>query len=444
MKNLKKIIVICMMLLIAFGAFTVSADYSATIYVTYDENATENIRRAILQADGNGGAERIVLSNQGEETTVWTASQVSLTDNIELYIKANTTLQAQSGAFTNERKSFVNVIDKENIAIIGENSETSKIAMNKEEYQSGEWRHAINIVGGKNIDIKTITIEKSGGDGINIAGKDALTAALVQTKNENILIENVICDKNARNGISVISGDNITIKNSVLKNTGIENPQDETGNVLLASGGPWAGIDVEPEDYAALGDVIITGCEFDSNRRVGLEFNYSGLLNSEDGTNITVSDCRIADSPSGIIATGRDGVRSGFINISDSVIANTTSNGIWVKKWSKDLTALRFTNSALTDPVPASEKSVIYIDCDASEYENGNISFNGLYVFGKSGDGSLCNVTGHEAYPITDITGTIYTDGTDKTITQTNSDISVSVMISDKTKEEFISGIGMK
>lgn len=105
---------------------------------------------------------------------------------------------------------------------------------------------------------------------------------------------------------------------------------------------------------------------------------------------------------------------------------------------------MNFVNSAIKTPILSLQKSVIYVDSENSAYENGNISFNGLYVFGKSGDGSLCNVNGSQAYPITDITGTIYTDGTDKTITQTNAGISVSVMASDKTKEDFISGIGIE
>ena len=92
---------------------------------------------------------------------------------------------------------------------------------------------------------------------------------------------------------------------------------------------------MEPEDYAPLGDVIITGCEFDSKRRVGVEINYSGLLNNQAGTILSVDCCRITQSSAGIIATGRDSGRIGRVDVLNCVIEDSTSNSLWIKNGTK-------------------------------------------------------------------------------------------------------------
>ena len=93
-------------------------------------------------------------------------------------------------------------------------------------YKHAEWRHVINLHSCGNIKILGLTLTESGGDGIYLGtGKAGVT-------NKDILIRDVVCDKNYRQGISVITAENLLIENTMLSNT------DGTA--------PRAGIDFEP------------------------------------------------------------------------------------------------------------------------------------------------------------------------------------------------------
>lgn len=91
--------------------------------------------------------------------------------------------------------------------------------------KKGEWGMGIYIVHSKNIFISKPHITKFWGDGIYIGKVEGITS-------KNITIDGAFIDENRRNGISIISGDNIKITNSVISNT--------------YGASPEYGIDLEP------------------------------------------------------------------------------------------------------------------------------------------------------------------------------------------------------
>ncbi|GAA4514820.1 hypothetical protein GCM10023173_11860 [Sphingobacterium thermophilum] len=93
---------------------------------------------------------------------------------------------------------------------------------------SGQWGMGISIRGSKNILIDKAIIEKCWGDAIYLG------SILGGKSNEDIKITNSMLDYNRRNGISIISGINILIKNCIISNTVGHNPM--------------AGIDIEPNN----------------------------------------------------------------------------------------------------------------------------------------------------------------------------------------------------
>jgi len=96
--------------------------------------------------------------------------------------------------------------------------------------------HPIRLDGCSNVEILGLTLEKSRGDGIIVRSGPP----------ENILIKDVDCNENCRNGITVYTVDGLTIENCTLRNT--------SGAVA----GPCAGIKIEPyENFHVLNNIVM-------------------------------------------------------------------------------------------------------------------------------------------------------------------------------------------
>ncbi|WP_099364935.1 right-handed parallel beta-helix repeat-containing protein [Sphingobacterium sp. 1.A.4] len=84
--------------------------------------------------------------------------------------------------------------------------------------KSGEWGMGIYIIHSRNIKLYKSNISQFWGDGIYIGRNQGNTS-------QNIQIIGSILDNNRRNGISIISGNNVLIKNTVISNTNGTSPE---------------------------------------------------------------------------------------------------------------------------------------------------------------------------------------------------------------------------
>src|SRR5690606_16439042 len=114
----------------------------------------------------------------------------------------------------------------------------------------GEWGMGIRVQGSNNVKIIGANISDFWGDGIYITRDGGVNS-------KNILIDQAVIQRNRRNGISVISGDNIVIQNSsFINNTGTN---------------PMAAIDIEPNTPKdSLGYIKIHNIKTTQNR-VGVQ-----------------------------------------------------------------------------------------------------------------------------------------------------------------------------
>lgn len=87
------------------------------------------------------------------------------------------------------------------------------------DYRKAEWRHTLSILGASDVTVVGGTYLESGGDGIYVDGGGHTNHSL------NVLLSAVTVDSAWRNGLSVISAVNLTVKDSVFKNTNGTNPQ---------------------------------------------------------------------------------------------------------------------------------------------------------------------------------------------------------------------------
>lgn len=141
---------------------------------------------------------------------------------------------------------------------------------------SGENGFPLAITESQNIKIIGGNIEQAWGDGIYIglryySNPEQLT--------QNILIDNVTLNNNSRNGITIGSGKNITIKNCTIKNTQRTSPK--------------SGIDIEPElddtPNLYLENIKIFNNYFEDNFSA-VTFGLRNINNVNFG-NIIIKDC---------------------------------------------------------------------------------------------------------------------------------------------------------
>jgi predicted secreted protein len=169
------------------------------------------------------------------------------------------TLHALRGAFPGETVPFFAVSGQHEVTIKGNHA---TLEMNRDEYTSGEWRAGVYIYQSKNVHIDGLKVSGAGGDGFTIKGA---------VPPENIELVDVAADRCTRNGISIISGRNITIMRATLTNTS----QNGRGS---GTKGPWAGLDVEPNGTGeVLENIVMDGLQTSFNAGPGLQFVIYGV-----------------------------------------------------------------------------------------------------------------------------------------------------------------------
>jgi parallel beta-helix repeat protein len=132
----------------------------------------------------------------------------------------------------------------------------------------GEWGHGIQIRGASRVTVRDIRISDCWGDGICIGGADRQQS----TPSEDIVISNVVCTRNRRQGLSIGRSRNVRVLGSEFSDTAGTNPQ--------------YGIDIEPDRPGGADDIRIEDCIVRNNRGGGIQI-YRRV------TNVTITGCTI-------------------------------------------------------------------------------------------------------------------------------------------------------
>ena len=179
------------------------------------------------------------------------------------YIKLiNATLKAITSSAG--QYNVVRFEDENNITLDGGTIEGDRTTHTGE---TGEWGHCIRLESGNNITIKNIILKNGWGDGLYIHN------------GSNIKTQNVICDNNRRQGISIISVDGYHSLNDEVKNTNGTAPQ--------------SGIDIEPNDTTdVIKNIIIDNLYSHDNVGNGIDIVLSEL-GSSGYANIVINNPKI-------------------------------------------------------------------------------------------------------------------------------------------------------
>ena len=149
--------------------------------------------------------------------------------------------------------------------------------------ETGEFGYGITLASCENVTITDINISKCWGDGIAIL-RDNWNSPTDVRPCKNVIIENVICDSNRRQGLSIIALDGAVIKNSKFINTG-----------TIKYTAPGYGIDIEPNNqYEEVTNVTIDSCEFINNKDSISNYDKSISLYApvnKNISNILIQNC---------------------------------------------------------------------------------------------------------------------------------------------------------
>ncbi len=284
-----------------------------------------------LQAAIDSGAKKVIVDNVGKP---WIVDQMRLASNQELFFEKGVVVLAKQGAFKGTGDSLFRADMLENVTLRGYGAtlKMRRADYAGPEYKKGEWRHVLDFRSCTNVRIYGLKLTKSGGDGIYLG------SAGQGTTNKNVHIKDVICDRNYRQGISVITAEDLLIENCILRNT--------------AGTAPSAGIDFEP-NYSSerLVNSVMRNCISQNNAGGGYVVYLGG---NETRVSLRFENCRsIGDSSCGAYVgtpnSPENAVR-GTITFRNCSFERSGSSGVMVRNKPAGGCRVRFTRCSILDP----------------------------------------------------------------------------------------------
>ena len=224
-----------------------------------------------LQAALNCRAKRVVVEHMGQP---WIVKTIRLPSNKEIVFEPGVVVEAKRGEFLGKGDCLFVASGCKRLTLrsTGATFRMHKSDYHKPPYQLAEWRHALSIRGCEDVTVEGLTLADSGGDGIYLgAGSNNAT-------NRNITIRNVVCDGNNRQGISVITAENLLIENCLFRNT--------------RGTAPEAGIDFEPNrPEERLVNCVLRNCRSENNAGHAYHFYLGNMHEKSPPVSIRFENC---------------------------------------------------------------------------------------------------------------------------------------------------------
>ncbi len=292
------------------------------------EDATEALQAAI-----DSGAPKVVVENMGRP---WIVSRtINLRSNQEIVFEKGVIVEAKKGAFLGKGDCLFLAALQRNITIIGYGAvlRMRKLDYTQPPYEKAEWRHALSIRSCDNVRVFGLTLASSGGDGIYLG------VAKRGVPNSNIHIKDVVCVDNYRQGISVISAENVLMENVVMRDT--------------SGTPPMAGIDFEPNDPTeVLSNIVMRNCVVQNNSGDGFAFYLHNLNSASRPISIRLEGCRsIGNRRSVSISVGnsKEKTVSGVIEFVDCKFEGSEGAGIYIAQKPPFGCKVRFVKCEISD-----------------------------------------------------------------------------------------------
>ncbi|MBW3600312.1 MAG: right-handed parallel beta-helix repeat-containing protein [Planctomycetes bacterium] len=284
-----------------------------------------------LQAAINSGARRVVVPNMGKD---WIITPITLAANQEIFFEPGVVVTAKRGAFKGSHDSLFKAKGKGEITIggYGATLRMQKADYMTDAYSKAEWRTAIYFDSCHDIRVYGLTIRDTGGDGVYLGDSGE------PGYNRAVKITDVLFENNYRQGISLISAEDVVIHNCVFKDT--------------SGTGPAAGMDLEPNHPAGrLVNITVRNCVADNNQGPGFIVSPSGLSSKSKEVSVLIENCYVKSGRShGLMVSGiRDDGPGGLIEFRNCHVRNTRLHGARILDKSASGARVRFVNCTWKD-----------------------------------------------------------------------------------------------
>ena len=228
---------------------------------------------AAFKAAINSGADEVVVPARDRP---WIVRPVSGRSNLTLRFEKGAVVEAKKGAFkgTGECMFRFNCCTNVTVSGYGATLRMHKWDYRAAPYKRSEWRHGLSFLSCVDVKVEGLTIIETGGDGIYLG----VSANDPEKTNFRVTIRDVVCERNNRQGISVISAEDLLIENCDLNDTYGTSPE--------------AGIDFEP-NYPGQRFVNcrMRKCRMRNNMGSGMEFWITRFDGTTRPVSILVEDC---------------------------------------------------------------------------------------------------------------------------------------------------------
>lgn len=258
-----------------------------------------------LQAALDSDAATVIIDSVGAD---WITGPLLLArSDVTIRLEPGVTVRAKSGAFADRFACLLAMERCSRVHLVGPDA---VLAMNKTEYTTGEWRHALSIRACSEVTVEDLTIRDSGGDGIYLVGLGDVDGLRWCS---DIVLRNVMVDNHRRNGLSVISVDGLVAEGCTFRRSSGTAPQ--------------AAVDLEPnQPYQRLSRIVFTDCLMDDTASSPLQVQVFKLDGTSHPLSVTFEHCTIgtrrSPAPSVLMYGSFTDDPSGVVTLRNCVIAS--------------------------------------------------------------------------------------------------------------------------
>lgn len=293
------------------------------------QDSTEFIQSAITS-----GVRRLVLDRM---PSPWVSRPLVGVSNQEIVIAAGAEIQALRGAYSGVGDCLFTFENVENVKISGYGAIVRMWAGDylKPPYSVSEWRHAFSFKSCSNVLLEGCTIIGAGGDGVYVGAGQS--SSLPYCK--DVTIRDVVADGGVRQGISVISVENMLIENVSCINTKGRPPE--------------SGIDFEPNrPEQRLAGIKVRKCTFSGNVGDGISMALQHFKSRTMPISVEIEDCRF-EGNNYSIRISENGKRGDFLhgNVSfkNCAFLNARYSAIYLLQKPKEAFAVSFTGCVVSN-----------------------------------------------------------------------------------------------